>query len=88
MTESLYGWKPLEGFPEYDGMLPQELIQLGFSLPIVSFALSDHLVTRAKDLFSFLALFAALFSIKVFNGFFFSFFRLSLPLLMMATPYG
>jgi hypothetical protein len=34
-----------------------------------------------------LALFAALFSIKVFSGFFFSFFRLSLPLLMMATPY-
>ena len=38
MTESLSGWKPLEGFPEYDGMLPQELIQLGFSLPVVSFA--------------------------------------------------
>jgi ABC-type uncharacterized transport system permease subunit len=50
--------------------------------------LSDHLVTIEKDLFSFLALFAALFSIKVFSGFFFSFFLLSLPLLMMVTPYG
>jgi len=48
---------------------------------------SDHLTISEKDLFSFLALFAALFSIKVFSGFFFSCFLLSLPLLMIATPY-
>src|SRR5882724_2640776 len=48
---------------------------------------SDHLIISEKDLFSFLALFAALFSIKVFSGFFFSCFLLSLPLLMIATPY-
>ena len=47
----------------------------------------DHLIISEKDLFSFLALFAALFSIKVFSGFFFSCFLLSLPLLMIATPY-
>src|SRR6266508_6424772 len=48
---------------------------------------SDHLIISEKDLFSFLALFAALFSIKVFSGFFFSCFLLSLPLLMIVTPY-
>jgi hypothetical protein len=48
---------------------------------------SDHLIISEKDLFSFLALFAALFSIKVFSGFFFSCFLLSLPLLMIVSPY-
>jgi hypothetical protein len=47
---------------------------------------STHLITSEKDWFSFLARFAALFSIKVFSGFFFSCFLLSLPLLMIATP--
>jgi hypothetical protein len=58
--------------------------------PSYSAALSkrpDHLIVSEKVLFSFLALFAALFSIKVFSGFFFSCFLLSLPLLMIATPY-
>jgi hypothetical protein len=39
-------------------------------------------------LFSFLALFAALFSIKVLSGFFLFCFLLSLPLLMLAAPSG
>ena len=38
-------------------------------------------------LFSFLALLAALFSIRVLCGFFFSSFFLSCPLLMLSTPY-
>ena len=37
-------------------------------------------------LFSFLAFLAALFSIRVFMGFFFSSFFLSSPLLMVSTP--
>jgi hypothetical protein len=41
-----------------------------------------------KPLFSFLALFAALFSIKVLSGFFLFCFLLSLPLLMLAAPYS
>ena len=45
------------------------------------------MTTIEKDLFSFFALFAALFSIKVFSGFFFSCFLLSWPLPMIATPY-
>jgi hypothetical protein len=50
---------------------------------------SDHLIiSDEKVLFSFLARFAALFSIKVLCGFFFSCFLLSLPLLMIATPYN
>ena len=73
---------------QYDNVLRANLIQLRLRLPCRLVRLSGHLVTIEKDLFSFLALFAALFSIKVFNGFFFSFFRLSLPLLMMATPYS
>ena len=50
--------------------------------------LSDHLVTIEKDLFSFLALFAALFSIRVFSGFFLFCFLLSLPLLMIVNPHS
>jgi hypothetical protein len=48
---------------------------------------TDHLIISEKVLFSFFALFAALFSIKVFSGFFFSCFLLSLPLLMITAPY-
>ncbi len=40
-----------------------------------------------NPLFSFLALFAALFSIRVFWGFFFCSFFLSFPLLMVFAPY-
>jgi hypothetical protein len=48
---------------------------------------SDHLIVSENPLFSFLALFAALFSIKVLSGFFLFCFLLSLPLLMSAAPY-
>ena len=47
----------------------------------------DHLIVSEKPLASFLARLAALFSIKVFMGFFLLCFLLSLPLLMLATPY-
>ena len=47
----------------------------------------DHLTVSEKPLDSFLARLAALFSIKDFIGFFFSCFLVSLPLLMLATPY-
>jgi hypothetical protein len=46
-----------------------------------------HLMTIEKPLFSFLARFAARFSIKVFCGFFLSCFFASLPLLMFVAPY-
>lgn len=46
-----------------------------------------HLTFIEKPLFSFLALFAARFSIKVFCGFFLSCFLASLPLLMFVAPY-
>jgi len=48
---------------------------------------ADHLIVSEKPLASFLARLAALFSIKVFIGFFLFCFLLSLPLLMLATPY-
>jgi hypothetical protein len=48
---------------------------------------SDHLIVSENPLFSFLALFAALFSIKVLTGFFLFCFLLSLPLLMLVAPY-
>jgi hypothetical protein len=41
------------------------------------------LITSEKDLASFLALFSAPFCIKVSSGFFFSPFRLSIPLLII-----
>jgi hypothetical protein len=41
-----------------------------------------------KVLLSFFAFFAALFSIKVLSGFFFSCFLLFLPLLIAITPYN
>jgi len=47
----------------------------------------DHLTVSEKPLDSFLARLAARFSIKVFIGFFLSCFLVSLPLLMIATPY-
>jgi hypothetical protein len=47
----------------------------------------DHLIVSENPLFSFLALFAALFSIKVLTGFFLFCFLVSLPLLMLAAPY-
>ena len=47
----------------------------------------DHLIVSENPLVSFLALFAALFSIKVLSGFFLFCFLLSLPLLMLAAPY-
>ena len=48
---------------------------------------SDHLIVSENPLVSFLALFAALFSIKVLSGFFLFCFLLSLPLLIFAAPY-
>ena len=48
---------------------------------------ADHLIVSEKPLASFLAFLAALFSIKVFMGFFLLCFLVSLPLLMLATPY-
>ena len=48
---------------------------------------ADHLIVSEKPLASFLARLAALFSIKVFIGFFLFCFLLSLPLLMLSTPY-
>lgn len=42
-------------------------------------------MTSEKDAFSFFALFAALFSIKVLSGFFLFCFLLSLPLLMIVS---
>jgi hypothetical protein len=48
---------------------------------------SDHLIVSENPLVSFLALFAALFSIKVLSGFFLFCFLLSLPLLILAAPY-
>jgi hypothetical protein len=47
---------------------------------------SDHLIVSENPLFSFLALFKALFSIKVLRGFFLFCFLVSLPLLMLAAP--
>lgn len=44
-------------------------------------------MTSEKDAFSFFALFAALFSIKVLSGFFLFCFLLSLPLLMIVNPH-
>lgn len=46
-----------------------------------------HLTFIEKPLLSFLALFAARFSIRVLSGFFFSCFFVSLPLLIFVTPY-
>jgi hypothetical protein len=51
-------------------------------------ATSDYLIGSENPLFSFLALFAALFSIKVLTGFFLFCFLLSLPLLMLTAPYA
>jgi hypothetical protein len=48
---------------------------------------TGHLTVSENPLFSFLALFSALFSIKVLSGFFLFCFLLSLPLLMLAAPY-
>jgi hypothetical protein len=48
---------------------------------------SAYLIVSENPLFSFLALFAALFSIKVLSGFFLFCFLLSLPLLMLTAPY-
>jgi hypothetical protein len=45
-----------------------------------------YLTIIEKPLFSLLALFAARFSIKVFCGFFFSCFLVSLPLLIFVAP--
>jgi hypothetical protein len=47
----------------------------------------DYLIGSENPLFSFLARFAALFSIRVLSGFFLFCFLLSLPLLMLSTPY-
>jgi len=55
--------------------------------PALLFRGADHLIVSEKPLASFLARLAALFSIKVFMGFFLFCFLLSLPLLMLATPY-
>jgi hypothetical protein len=52
-----------------------------------SIARGVYLMFIEKPLFSFLALFAARFSIKVLSGFFFSCFLASFPLLMFVTPY-
>jgi hypothetical protein len=49
---------------------------------------SDYLIGSENPLFSFLALFAALFSIKFLTGFFLFCFLLSLPLLMLTAPYA
>jgi hypothetical protein len=48
----------------------------------------DYLVGSENPLFSFLARFAALFSIRLFSGFFLFCFLLSLPLLMLNAPSG
>ena len=72
---------------EPDGSVIRGIKNSGDVLPRLFYGDPVHLRVSENALFSFLALFAARFSIKVLSGFFLFCFLLSWPLLMGASPY-